>query len=182
MSGRAAGPGNIGGGWAHSFLDLISVRPATAKDSALAILTASDGTRKMFSAINGTWTPLDSADQLVQTNQGWTHTSNLDNSTRQFDANGKVISHTQRNGWTYHFAYDTQGHLARVTNHFGRQLDLARNSSGQLMGVSLGAQVKATYEYDAAQRLALVRYPDNSTKVLCLRKCCLPPGLDGYRR
>lgn len=156
LSRRPAGESNLGGGWVRSFSDFLSYRAETGADFALAIITHSDGSRLVFSQVDGAWQPNDSADTLTQNTQGWVHTSSADNIVRHFGVNGKLLTLNLRNGWTYQYGYDSQGRLSQVTNHFGRSLQLAYNAAGQLASVSVGGQVQASYEYDSAQRLAIV--------------------------
>lgn len=179
LSRRAVGPGNLGGGWARSFSNALTYRPSTESDVALAIITGSDGSRAVFTQSNGIWTPQDSANTLVQTSQGWIYGSNFDSSVYQFDLAGKLFSHTLRNGWIYQYSYDSQGRLQRVTNHFGRSLQLVHNTLGQLISVIVDGQLKASYGYDSAQRLALVRYADNTSKSYLYENAAFPQALTG---
>lgn len=179
LSKRASGTGNMGGGWTWSFSDALSLRTATNIDEPLAIVTTSDGGRTVFSQINGIWQPNDSVDSLVKNSQGWIYTSGTDNSTRQFDASGKLLTHAQRNGWSYKLTYDAQGKLTEVKNHFGRSLQLAYNGLGQISGFSVGGQTQATYEYDGAKRLTHVLYAGNTSKSYVYEKAAFPQALTG---
>lgn len=65
---------------------------------------------------------------------GWTLRVFEDDSTETYDAQGKLLSVRQRNGWTMTLSYhpNNPNQLTTITNHFGRQLNLIYDEAGRL--------------------------------------------------
>ncbi|SDZ71236.1 RHS repeat-associated core domain-containing protein [Variovorax sp. YR266] len=82
-----------------------------------------------------------------------------------FAADGKLLSHTQRNGWGTVYAYYPSGQLATITNSFGRTLTLGYNAAGQLISVVTPDLRSIGYAYDVVGRLSSITYPDARTRV-----------------
>jgi YD repeat-containing protein len=66
---------------------------------------------------------------------GWLYRSFDDDSVETYDAQGRLLSVAERNGWTTTLTYDAQGRLITLTNAFGRQLRLAYDAQGRLAQV-----------------------------------------------
>jgi RHS repeat-associated protein len=109
--------------------------------------------------------------------------SNEDNSSWQFDAAGKVLSVTQRNGWVMNYSYNAAGQLSQITNKFGRSLLLAYNGSGLISQVTQPDGRLITYQYavglDNIARLSRVIYPDSRNKIYHYENPSFPNALTG---
>jgi YD repeat-containing protein len=99
--------------------------------------------------------------------------------TYYFNAQGRLIRHTQLNGWIMNYAYNAANLLISITNQFGRSLSLAYNAAGLLSQVTAPDGQTVRYEYDSAQRLSVVRYADNSSKQYLYENATFPHLLTG---
>ncbi len=166
----------LGTYWSHNFAASIS---GLATDNGRAVRLG-DGTSVLFNRVNDTapWTSNTAIDTLTSSPVGPVFTRASDESRWQFDALGKLVSVTQRNGWVMALAY-TNGYLTSVTNQFGRSLQLAYDVQGRLTSVTTpDAQVLA-YGFDAASRHNAVLYPDGKTKTYQYGHYLWPNALTG---
>ncbi|TFZ05535.1 RHS repeat protein [Ramlibacter henchirensis] len=120
-----------------------------------------DGTARSFQKdpVTGNWLSLDAADTLTLTDSGLLYRRHDDDSTFQFDAKGRLLSVTQRNGWVRTYTYSTSstppnvapapGLLIAVTNQFGRSLLFAYNAAGQLSGITAPDEQAILYHYES---------------------------------
>jgi RHS repeat-associated protein len=85
-----------------------------------------------------------------------------DGSVHQFNSTGKLLSLADRNNNQTTLSYDASGHLASITNPFGRVLNVTTNANGQVLFISDQLGTVATYAYGAGNTLSSVTYADNS--------------------
>lgn len=81
----------------------------------------------------------------------------------RFDSAGRLLTHTQRNGWTMHFTHTANGLIASATNHFGRSAQFNYLSEGNT-SVTTPSGGTVYYTFDNLGRIHGVRAPDNSVK------------------
>lgn len=108
--------------------------------------------------------PTNGADGLSLGPTGWTYLRTDDDTRWQFDAAGKLLARTERNGWTSSYAYSTSATprniapvpdlLIRVSNHFGRAIHLEYNASRQLARAVLPDGQVVGYLHDTTTSLA----------------------------
>jgi RHS repeat-associated protein len=77
-----------------------------------------------------------------------------------FRAEGKLTAIHDRNDNTISYTYYPDGKLYRITDAFGRYMELTYNANGQLQTLSAGNRT-VTYEYQGSD-LQKVTYPDGS--------------------
>lgn len=73
---------------------------------------------------------------------------------------GRLLSATQRNGWSYRYLYNSSSRLSQVVNNFGRELNFSYHESGLLAGVTAPDGRTTRYFWDSDARLIHVTYPD----------------------
>ncbi|NPC59189.1 RHS repeat-associated core domain-containing protein [Caenimonas soli] len=131
-----------------------------------AIVDLPGGDKALFRRGSNTsaWVEDSRRDSLADTVGGKIYTRAADESRWQFDAAGKLISVTQRNGWTMSLAYDSANQLTRVVNAFGRAIQFGYDAQGRLTGISTPDGKSIAYGYDGLGRLASVIYPDNGSR------------------
>jgi len=169
---RAAGP--MGKAWAHN-------HGATLRSTGTSVtLTSAEGYVRSFarSSISAPWTAIDSADTLSQAGTTWVYGRTEDDSTLRFDAAGKLLSITARNGWTTSYVYEGS-RLARISNPFNRQFYLHHDVAGRLTVVNTPGGGSIGYEYDGLGRLSLVKYPDGNRRSFLYENVAFPQALTG---
>lgn len=95
---------------------------------------------------------------------GWKLTL-ADASVETYDAAGRLLTITARQGLVTSLAYGANGFLSTVTDQFGHQLKLAYDGSDRLQTMTDPAKNAYSYGYDADGRLASVTYPGNRTRI-----------------
>ena len=174
--GAATGVDTSGLGQAWSHNHAVSSRQigiAGSSDSTARVLFG-DGTLRAFAwnPASSTWTASNGADTLTDNTTGLLYKRQHDDSAWQFDAAGKLLTMTQRNGWVTTYTYSTSstpvnlapaaGLLIGVTNPFGRTLGFTYNAAGQLISVATPDGQTHSYQYDgnpSTARLTSVTYP-----------------------
>ena len=119
-----------------------------------------NGQRLRFIGNNNIWqSDRDVFIRLVNTNGLWELTTELDEVER-YNANGRLMSITTREGWVQTLSYNTAGQLSLVADPAGRVLSFIYDSSGRLTELTDPAGELTRFEYSAAGMLASVVYPD----------------------
>jgi len=173
--GLASDPG-LGLAWAHNHAVSLSLEGAPA---TMARVLFGDGRVSGFIRNSGTaaWKAAGSGDTLVPVSGSpgsYELTAADDDSKWRFDASGRLVTRTQRNGWVTTYTYSTSGTssaiapvpglLITVSNQFGRSLSFVYNATSQLVSVTAGGGQVTGYAYDgtaASSRLTTVTYPGN---------------------
>jgi YD repeat-containing protein len=174
--GLASNPG-LGLAWAHNHAVSLSLEgtPAT-----VARVLFGDGRVSGFIRNSGTaaWKASTGSNTLTPVSGSpgsYLLTFAEDDSRWQFDASGRLVTRTQRNGWVTTYTYSTSGTssaiapvpglLITVSNQFGRSLNFVYNAASQLVSVTAGGGQTTSYAYDgtaATSRLTTVTYPGNA--------------------
>jgi YD repeat-containing protein len=182
--GFAANPG-LGQAWSHNHATSLVVEgtPPTA-----ARVLFGDGSVSGFTweASSASWKPASGSNSLVAITSaatGYLLTRAQDDTRWQFDAAGKLLSITERNGWvttySYHASGNGTGRLAQVTNAFGRVLSLAYDAAGQLSSTTTPDGQTISYTFDSALRLTGVGYPGNASKTYLYEDSRWPQSVTG---
>ncbi len=158
----------FGANWNWGYIVRLEID--TNQIPAMAKMQLADGSIKNFrsSPATGGWTSF-SPGTLTQATSAAGATSylykpNESDSQYSFNAEGKLVSHTHRNGWTMQYAYNAAGQLTAIINHFGRSLQLAYHTNGQFAQITTPDNQVIRYEYDDSLRLSIVRYADNTSR------------------
>jgi RHS repeat-associated protein len=178
-SHAAVASSHIGVHWRHSFDR--SLQYLSNGTTSTATVFRPDGLQVAFTLQNGQWTTdPDVADRLTaQTNTagaitGWLY---VDASTRYqeaYDANGNLLSITDKNGQVTTLAYSTAstptsvapsaGLLLTVTDPRGRSLNFTYNAQSNVATVTQSDGGVLGYAYDTNGNLVTVTYPDTKTR------------------
>jgi len=182
-SGRVVGAltGSAGAGlgqaWSHNHRVYLRLEGEAGTPGHTANLYFGDDTVRIFgwNTSSSAWLPANGVDTLAASSGGFLYKRQEDDSAWQFDATGKLLTMTRRNGWVTTYAYSTgttssaiapvPGLLIAVHNHFGRSLDFAYNAASQLVSVTANGDQVASYTYDGTaetSRLTAVSYPGNA--------------------
>ncbi|MEO8389161.1 DUF6531 domain-containing protein [Polaromonas sp.] len=178
ITGRdlAVNPG-LSQAWSHNHAVSIKWEGIAGTANSVARVIFGDGSVRAFGWDEATtsWSAGNSADSLTSNTAGLLYKRLDDDSLWQFDAAGKLLTVTQRNGWITTYTYSTAstpvniapvpGLLLTVSNQFGRTLSFAYNASSQLTSVTASDGQVTSYTYDgttATSHLTSVSYPGNS--------------------
>jgi YD repeat-containing protein len=175
MTGSATA--GLGQTWSHNHATRLEREgtAGSAGSTAKVILASSNIRAFNWEAATNSWKAVDSVDTLAANPAGLLYKRLDDDSGWQFDSTGKLLTITQRNGWTTTYTYSSAltpigiapvaGLLISVSNQFGRSLDFTYNATSQLVSVTAPGSQATTYGYDGAadtSRLTTVRYPANT--------------------
>ncbi|WP_211444615.1 DUF6531 domain-containing protein [Collimonas humicola] len=164
--------------WSHeydrSILANVTVQPATA------VITRPDGKAFTFLLLNNAWTAdADVMDKLVSVKDvngglvGWKYTVANDDSTESYDSAGRLLMVTHRNGQSHVLTYSDAstpsniapkaGLLIKVTDAFGRQLNLTYDGNSRIQTLTSPAGDVYTYGYNN-NLLSSITYPDGKKR------------------
>lgn len=174
-----AGLPGLGQSWAHNYSDSLVVEGANT-----ARFIQGNGSTSTFNwdATTATWKPATGPSTLVATTSpvaGYLLTRAEDDATLQFNASGKLLTLTERNGWTTSYSYNPSGQLAQVSNAFGRSITFSYNSAGQLISVTTPDGQTISYTFDSALRLIGVGYSGNVSKNYLYEDARWPQSVTG---
>src|SRR5437660_1741572 len=99
--------------------------------------------------------------QIVKNGDGSYTVTFKDGRVHQFNASGKLLSLTDRNGNQTLLTY-ANGNLSSITDPFARVLTVTTNASQRISSISDALGTIATYTYGGSQELLSVTYADNS--------------------
>lgn len=146
----------FGAGWRsqwHRSLTVVAGGPVK--------FTREDGrTVKFVAGAGGYVSDGDVTSRLSATGSGWLLVR-ADDSVEAYSADGRLLSITTRSGRVTTLAYDVSNRLSTVTGPFGHTLGFVYtgNLITQVTGPDGGLY---QYQYDAANNLTSVRYPDST--------------------
>lgn len=128
-----------------------------------------------FTGNGGAWLQLPLVGVVQVTLTGWKYTTSNGDLTEQFDAEGKLLSITNRAGLTQTLTYSDNttppeiapvpGLLLRVTEPFGRHLDLAYDAQKRLVSMTDPGGGVTAYAYDLHGEIASVIYPSGDARL-----------------
>ena len=138
------------------------IREISASSSVDVIRT--DGKALTFIIDNGVWvSDLDIVGMLTAAEDGqgnitgWTYKTENDQ-TETYDAQGRVLSVTERSGLSHTYSYQTDS--ITVTHTSGDALVYHLDSEGRVSGFTNPDNKNYQYSYDAEGRLASITFPD----------------------
>jgi YD repeat-containing protein len=110
--------GVLGAAWTHTHG--ASLRATPAVNPVGVTITSAEGYVRTFTLPAGAsaWSATNSADSLTWTPVAWIYRRADDDSTSHFDATGKLLSRTARNGWTTRYAYDAAARISTITGPY----------------------------------------------------------------
>jgi len=177
-NGNSVRNGRYGARWSSNYERMIWSDAAYPNNIGVQ---RDDGKILTFTLVNGNYqSDADIKDSLVRLTYsgvyttGWQYRVAVDQSLESYDAYGKLLSITSREGWVQTLSYsDTTtpatvapqpGLLLRVTDQFGRQLNFMYDSSSRVSQMTDPAGKTVSYSYDSNNNLASVTYQDGKTR------------------
>ncbi len=165
--------------WSHNHAVSLQRAGTSGVTGSTAAVVMGDGSTRTFSWVASTssWVVANNPDTLTANATGLLYKRASDNSSWQFDAAGRLLTVTQRKGWTTSYTYSTAstpsgiapvpGLLISVTNQFGRALNFTYNASSQLATVATPDAQTISFTYNstapATSRLTTVTYPGSTS-------------------
>ena len=188
---RPAPSQTLGAGWSHNHIGTISPAGQALATAPLITVHLPEGNSRTFSKnAAGAWQAAGHPElQLIlAANGAATLSDSRANIRLDFDAAGRMIAHTARNGWQTTYTYNTSGQLTRIQNAFGRTLTLAYTAAGAngLLASVTTPDGLIRYEYETAaptaggqRRLTGIIYPDGSRKTYLYENTAFPHLITG---
>ncbi|MDD4463256.1 MAG: DUF6531 domain-containing protein, partial [Desulfobacterales bacterium] len=166
--------GALGANWRGSY-----DRSISRVNNKEAVAYRPDGKEYKFKLSRKKWVcDPDVTDRLEQTANGWRYTTSED-FVEIYDANGRLVSISNRAGLLQTLSYDDSGKLVSVTDPFGRSLVFAWSADGCIQTMREPAGGLYTYAYDADNRLTGVTKPDLKTRTYLYENAAYPNALTG---
>ena len=155
----------------------------TLVSSSFTYVSRPDGKIYYFVPSGAAWVAKSTTvrDKLVQQKDGsgltigWLYTNSADDAKEEYDAAGRLMKITARNGQTQTLTRSTAdtpktiapkaGMLIGVTDHFGRRLSFTYNSNETIATVTDPGNAVYRYRYDAERRLTKLEYPVVDTNI-----------------
>jgi YD repeat-containing protein len=180
--GTAVDPG-LSPAWSHNHAVSLKLEGVAGTVDSTARVMFGDGRARAFAwdVAGSSWTASNSSDSLTLGSAGLVYKNLDDDSAWQFDAEGRLLSQTLRNGWTTSYSYSTPatisstapiaGLLTSVSNQFGASLNFTYNTAAQLVSVGLPDGQAIGFLYSSYNmggnlwRLDAVTYPGTSGTV-----------------
>jgi len=137
-----------------------------------------DGSMVTFEEVSGQWQPVYGGDwQLNETSDGW-HLTDGQGHVEHYDAQGRIVSTTNRRGETTTYTHNADGQLVSVTSPRGRSLSLTYDAQGRIASVT-GPGGSVNYAYDTDNRLSTITYPDGTARQYVYEDTRFPWALTG---
>jgi RHS repeat-associated protein len=150
-AGASGVTGPLGYGWTHSYSWALNV-----DGSSYVTIQQENGSTVTFAPASGSayTTPARVLATLVKNGDGsYTFTRLQDQSHYTFNAGGKLISETDRNGFATTLSYNGSGRLTTVTDPAGRTLTFAYDGSGRITTVTDPGGRSVSFSYDGGGNL-----------------------------
>ncbi|HSW15962.1 MAG TPA: RHS repeat-associated core domain-containing protein [Ramlibacter sp.] len=163
----------LGQSWSHRFAGQLLM------PEGWRVVALGDGTMVPFEQAGGQWLAGNRIDRLEATSSGWRYTRAADDGRFDFDAQGRLIAITQRNGWAYTLGYDATGQLVEVRNAFGRRLQFAYDAAGRQASITPPDGLAVRYGHDGAGHLAQALYADGAGRAYHYEDPRWPNALTG---
>jgi len=150
----------------------------------VAIARRPDGSVRHY-VLNGGESARDDAGEMTalydasNSLSGWRFRVALDDSEETYNASGRLVSITQRNGWKSSLTYNAAGQLTSVANAFGGTLQFEYTGAGMVGRMIDPAGNAVSYAYNAAGMLARVTWPDGRYREYVYDDSRFPTALTG---
>jgi YD repeat-containing protein len=178
-NGNSIRNGRYGARWSSNYERMVWTNTYNIKTTAG--VQRSDGKILTFTLAGGVYRPdADVTDSLTRQADslnntiGWQYRVAADQSLESYDAAGKLVRTTSRDGWVQTLSYSDAttpamvapqpGLLLRVTDQFGRQLNFTYDSSSRVSQMTDPTGKAISYSYDSNNNLASVTYQDGKTR------------------
>ncbi len=150
--------------WRHSYSP--SIRKTPAASTTLAAAERQSGRVVLFSKNTlGVWVADgNSSETLIDGDDGGMQLALGDNSIEMYDADGKLISTTDKFGRHVTLQYDANGKLTSVTDDIGRQLLYEYDSSDRIVKIVLPDGSPLFYAYDSRGNLDRIQFADGAVR------------------
>jgi YD repeat-containing protein len=179
LNGFASSPG-LGISWAHNHSSSLSLQTNGSVVSSISwqkgdgsIRTFQPAGGNLYKDAAGASTITAAAAGANGLPSGYSLQLADDDSTWQFNATGRLLATTERNGWTTSYSYIASGNgagqLGQVTNAFGRSISFAYNAAGQLTSATMPDGQVISYTLDSSARLLTVGYPGDVSRTTSTR-------------
>lgn len=175
----------LGAGWTSNYHMRLTV--STGSVGTVTALRP-DGKRVVYLNLTGVWSSTaDVNDRLTpiaptpdNPDASWMLSIAAGDRTEMYDANGRLLSISDRAGLTQRMSYNSQGRLQAVSGLFDRQLSFEYGADGHLAAMHDPDPQNAAYTYAfQAGNLASVTYPDGSTRSYVYENVRFPHALTG---
>jgi len=166
----------LGIGWRMAYSRVIAITSSVNRVEAIR----DDGKILSFTLSGGAWKPDgDVNSKLVKLTSGWRYTTGSDG-VETYNADGHLISVSNRQGLVQSLTYDSQGRLISVSNPFGRSLAFAYTGTGTLISsVTVPNGGVYSYAYDTKNNLTSITYPDKTKRQFVYENKTYPHALTG---
>lgn len=149
---------------------IVAQAPAVPPPPDAVLMLRGDGSYAQFTYRSGSYvTDVDIPEYLTRTadasgnTTGWVYVDEKDE-TEQYNANGQLLSITNRRGMAQTLSYDAAGNLLQVRDAFGRSLSFSYNAAGTVDTVTDPAGGIWRYGYDSLGNLTSVQGPDQKSR------------------
>lgn len=173
--------GGFGGLWQHQWQKRLDLSNLSASSPDITALR-SDGTIIRFAGQGNGWVADGNKYGSLQAVlngsgavTGWRLLETSSDITETYDADGKLLSIQERNGWTTTLSYSDASTpasiaphgalLIKVQNNFGRTLYLTYDPAGRISKMIAPDGAITQYSYDANGMLNSVIWPDGKTRL-----------------
>lgn len=145
--------GPFGNGWVFAFDERLV--ETTDGVQVLAICSKPNGKRDVFTKrADGTYQPPPHARESLVKNSDKSYTLRESGGlVRRFNADGRLVAITDRNGNTLTLAYDATGFPTAVTDASGRTVQLTKGADGRVESITDPANRTVRYAYDSVGNL-----------------------------
>jgi len=186
------GFGNL---WMHSYQLRLDLQ---LRQSWYPIISAlrPNGEIVRFTTSSGTWIAMDGQSDNItpvldakQAIQGWQYKDARNDRIENYDSAGKLTSLQDRNGWTTTLAYSDgttpqaiaprANLLIRITNNFGRSIQLTYDANGRISTMVSPDQKTTGYAYTPSGMLASATWPDGKMRTYHYEDSRFPWALTG---
>ncbi len=174
-NGNSTRNGRYGARWSSNYERMVQTNSAYPNNAGVQ---RNDGKILTFTLTGGAYHPdADVTDSLTRqadsagNTTGWQYRIAADQSLENYDANGKLVSITSREGLVQTLSYSDATTMApqaelllRITDQFGRQLNFTYDSSSRVSQMTDPAGKTISYSYDSNNNLVSVTYQDGKTR------------------
>lgn len=163
---RFAASDSFGPNWVHQWNRQIQV-PTPSSETIAALRP--DGSARTFRKSATGWASTSGRDTITpepQTNGaiGWRYFHADDDSIEIYDARGRLLSISARNGQTTNLRYDPGGKLIEVVSHFGRRYRFQYDGAGRITSITDPTEQTTQYAYNQWGMLEFVTHPDGTRR------------------
>ncbi len=171
----APSDGIFGFGWSSSLTRKLEFDP-TSPD--LVTIRQASGRGETWVNRDGVW--MGDADTLLrfEADTGGYKVTDQRGTVAYFDTSGRLVREQSQENLSTGYVYDADQNLTRVNGPFGREINIAYNTSGHIVSITT-PDGELQYGYDEAGNLTSVTYPDGNGKTYHYEDTVFPHHLTG---